>query len=433
LTLQVGQVLGERFRILRPLGQGGMGAVYVAEQLGLGRHVALKVMHPHIASAPGFSERFQREAQVLARLRHPGSVEVYDYGLDADFLFLAMELVSGETVESLLAREGALPVPHAVGLAVQVLEVLEAAHVLGIIHRDLKPANLFLEAHARGERVKVLDFGLATIGGGEQARLTQEGMAMGTPGFMSPEQMRGLPLDGRSDLYSLGCVLYELLTGVPPFPVMASAEVSASHLYKPVPPLREARPDLSLPEHLEAVVMKALEKLPERRPPDATTLRQELLAVLDEPMGAPAPKKRGEGKKTERGFGLGPAQLEVPVPRPVAGGLPVGVLASGGSPTENSLVMSLSACGFQARVASAGEPLGGFGALLVVAGGQESLVQARALAARPGTPPVLLCGPSDDWELVTGALEGGLFDFVPLPVDPIDLIRKVSRAQKLKR
>lgn len=256
---------------------------------------------------------------------------------------------------------------------------------------------------------------------------------MGTPGFMSPEQMRGLPLDGRSDLYSLGCVLYELLTGVPPFPVMASAEVSASHLYKPVPPLREARPDLSLPEHLEAVVMKALEKLPERRPPDATTLRQELLAVLDEPMGAPAPKKRGEGKKTERGFGLGPAQLEVPVPRPVAGGLPVGVLASGGSPTENSLVMSLSACGFQARVASAGEPLGGFGALLVVAGGQESLVQARALAARPGTPPVLLCGPSDDWELVTGALEGGLFDFVPLPVDPIDLIRKVSRAQKLKR
>ncbi len=404
----------------------------MAEQLGLDRQVALKVMHPHIASAPGFPERFHREAQVLARLRHPGSVEVYDYGLDAGFLFLAMELVSGETVASLLAREGALPVPRAVGLAVQVLEVLEAAHLLGIIHRDIKPANLFLEAHERGERVKVLDFGLATFGGVEQARLTQAGTAVGTPGFMSPEQLRGLPLDGRSDLYALGCVLYELLTGVPPFPVMPSAEMSAAHLYKPVPPLREARPDLSLPERLEAVVMKALEKLPERRPPDAPTLRQELLAVLAEPVGAPAPK-RGEGKKTERGLGLGSARHEVSVPRLVAGGLPVGVLASGESATENTLVMSLSVCGFQARVASTQEPLEGFGALLVVAGGRESLVLARALAARPGTPPVLLCGPAEDWELVTGALEGGLFDFIPLPLDPLDLTRKVSRAQKLKR
>ncbi|PTL80484.1 serine/threonine-protein kinase [Vitiosangium sp. GDMCC 1.1324] len=426
-----GQIVGERFRVLRALGQGGMGAVYEAEQLGLGRRVALKVMHPHIARAPGFSERFQREAQVLARLRHPGSVEVYDYGLDTGFLFLAMELVSGETVDSLLMREGALPVPRAVGLAVQVLEVLEAAHALGIIHRDLKPANLFLEPHPGGERVKVLDFGLAALGGELNVRLTQEGMAVGTPGFMSPEQMRGLPLDGRSDLYSLGCVLYELLTGVPPFPVMASAEMAAAHLYKPVPSFREARPDLSLPERLEAVVMRTLEKLPEARPADATALRQELLAVLADPVVA-APKKRGEGKKTERGAGL--VRHEVPVPRPVAGGAPVAVLVSKNQEgAGNTLVMSLGACGFRARVPSAEEPLGEFSALLVIADGPGSLAQARALAARPDSPPVLLCGPADDWDLVTGALEGGLFDFVPLPLDPIDLTRKVSRAQKLKR
>jgi serine/threonine-protein kinase len=430
--LQPGQVIAGRFRVLRALGEGGMGAVYEAEQLGLGRHVALKVMHPHIASAPGFSERFQREAHVLARLHHPGSVEVYDYGLDTGFLFLAMELVSGETVDSLLRREGALPVPRVVGLAVQVLEVLEAAHALGIVHRDLKPANLFLESHPAGERVKVLDFGLAALGGELNVRLTQEGMAVGTPGFMSPEQMRGLPLDGRSDLYSLGCVLYELLTGMPPFPVMASAEVAVAHLYKPIPSFREARPDLSFPERLEAVVMKALEKLPASRPADAAALRQELLSVLAEPVAAP-PKKRGEGKKSERGLGLG-AQHEVPVPRPMAGGAPVAVLAPAHQEAAgNTLVMSLGACGFEARRATEDEPLRGFGALLVVADGRESLARASALASRPGSPPVLLCGPADDWDLVTGALEGGLFDFVPLPLDPIDLTRKVSRAQKLKR
>ncbi|MFY0569505.1 protein kinase domain-containing protein [Archangium lansingense] len=431
--LEVGTVVGERFRVLRALGKGGMGAVFEAEQLGLGRHVALKVMHPHIASAPGFTERFQREAQVLARLRHPGTVEVYDYGLDSGFLFLAMELVSGETVDSLVMREGSLPVSRAVGLAVQVLEVLEAAHALGIIHRDLKPANLFLEPHPGGERVKVLDFGLAALSGELHARLTQEGMSVGTPGFMSPEQMRGRQTDGRSDLYSLGCVLYELLTGFPPFPVMSSAEVVAAHLYKPVPSFHEVRPDLSLPERLESLVRKAMEKLPESRPPDAASMRQELLAVLAEPVGPPPlPKKRGEGKKSERG--LGRMQHEVPVPKPVAGGAPVAVLAPRHQDAAaNTLVMSLAACGFQAWVASETEPWHAFGALLVVADGRESLAWARTLAARPGSPPVLLCGPADDWDLVTGALEGGLFDFVPLPLDPMDLTRKVSRAQKLKR
>ena len=401
MSLHAGQWVGERFRIIRLLGEGGMGAVYEAEQVGLDRHVALKVMHPHIASAPGFAERFQREAQVLARLRHPGSVEVYDYGLDQGLLFLAMEQVSGETLETLVQREGPLDAARAVGLVVQVLEVLEAAHALGIVHRDLKPANLFLEPHPQGERVKVLDFGLAALEGPENARLTQEGMAVGTPGFMSPEQMRGLPLDGRSDLYAVGCVLYELLAGVAPFPSMPSAEMAVAHLYKPVTPLRLVRWGLSVSEPLEAVVMKALEKLPAARPADATAMRQALLAVFQQPGGGLA-GRRGEGKKLERAL----VPHELVEPRPVVGGAPVAVLAARASEVGPGLVKSLAACGFQARVVLADEPLAGFGALLVVADGREALPQARALAARPGCPPVLLCGSSNDWELVTGALEG---------------------------
>ncbi|QRK04603.1 hypothetical protein JQX13_30675 [Archangium violaceum] len=167
----------------------------------------------------------------------------------------------------------------------------------------------------------------------------------------------------------------------------------------------------------------------EARPSDAAAMRQELLAVLAEPW-ASAPRRRGEGKKTERG--LVPHALSVT--SPAAGGAPVAVLAEPHpSAAGNTLMMSLAACGFQARVISAEESLRELGALLVVAEGRESLARAKALAARPDSPPVLLCGPSDDWDLVTGALEGGLFDFVPLPLEPNDLIRKVSRAQKLKR
>ena len=272
----------------------------------------------------------------------------------------------------------------------------------------------------------MLDFGLASLDGPQDARLTQEGMAVGTPGFMSPEQMRGLALDARSDLYAVGCVLYELLAGFAPFPSMPSAEMIVAHLYKPIPPLRSLRLGPSVSEALDAVVMKALEKLPEARPANAAAMRQALLAVLDEPLG---PKlRRGEGKKPERG----PQVHEVVEPRPLAGGAPVGVL--GTSPADiHALVTSLTTCGFQARGVREDEPLEALGALLVVAQGRETLSRARALAARPGCPPVLLCGPSHDWDLVTGALEGGLFDFVPLPLDPLDLTRKVSRAQKLKR
>ncbi len=426
-VLEVGYTLAGRYRILRLVGEGGMGSVYEAMQLKQGRNLALKVLHPHIVRVPGVPERFQREAEVLARLRHPGSVEVLDYGVEGEFLFLAMELLQGETVEERVLREGLLPVPRVMEVGVRVLEVLEAAHALGIVHRDLKPTNLFFEMHDGSERVKVLDFGLAALVGEDAARLTRTGLAVGTPGFMPPEQLRGQQVDGRSDLYALGCVLYELLSGTPPFPTTFSAELTAAHLYQPVRPLRQVRPDRDIPEALEAVVLKALEKLPSARPPDAASMRRELQALLQPSAAVP---KRGEGKKSDRGL----APLAVVEPKPVPGAMPVGVLAPREGGTEGALLTALSAGGFRAQAVASDRALEGLSALLVAAtSGSEALARAKALASRPGAPPVLLCGPAEDWSLVTGALEAGLFDFVPLPLDPVDLSRKVSRAQKLKR
>ncbi|MFY0574359.1 hypothetical protein ACN28S_08385 [Cystobacter fuscus] len=174
-------------------------------------------------------------------------------------------------------------------------------------------------------------------------------------------------------------------------------------------------------------MMRAMEKLPTARPVDAAAMREELLAVLAEPVSGAAPARRGEGKKTGR-----PTPREVAPPGPVVGSLPVAVLSER-TDAGARLVESLTTCGFQARFAEADESLLGFGALLVIAEGRASLARARELAARPDVPPVLVCGPAEDWELVTGALEGGVFDFIPLPPDPRDLTRKVSRAQKLKR
>jgi serine/threonine protein kinase len=186
---RLGRTLAGRFQLLSVLGQGGMGTVYEAEQLGLSRRVALKVLHAHIVTSPGAVARFQREATLMARLHHPGAAQVYDFGEDGGELFLAMERLHGETLDAVLFRDGPLPIPMAVEVAAQVLEVLEAAHALGIVHRDLKPSNVMLTWEQATPQVKVLDFGLAQVmDASPQARITAAGMVPGTPAYMSPEQ-----------------------------------------------------------------------------------------------------------------------------------------------------------------------------------------------------------------------------------------------------
>ncbi|WP_163866599.1 TonB family protein [Myxococcus eversor] len=285
----LGQVLHERFRILAPLGAGGMGRVYRALQLPLERMVALKVLSPAFPTAndPEFQRRFLLEASITAKLRHPNTVTIIDYGKTDDGTFyIAMEYLEGRTLAEHLAA-GPLHWPRAVDIAQQVCRSLREAHRLGVVHRDLKPANVMLlaeEGGAERDHVKVLDFGLVKpfVVQGEShlsvPDITQGGMFLGSPTYMAPEQARNLA-DARSDVYALGVLLYQMLMGRPPFLMQDPLELIFAHHKEPPPRFQAVRPDLALPESVEAVVRRCLEKQPTHRYDSMDALLEALRAV----------------------------------------------------------------------------------------------------------------------------------------------------------
>jgi eukaryotic-like serine/threonine-protein kinase len=252
--------LADRYHLERELGSGGMAIVYLAQDLKHRRQVAIKVLRPELAAALG-RERFLREVTTTANLRHPHILPLFDSGEAGEFLFYVMPLVEGESLRGRLAREKQLPLDDALRIAREVADALDHAHAHGLVHRDIKPANILLE---NGHAV-VADFGIAraiTAAGGEA--LTETGLSLGTPLYMSPEQAAGEPsMDGRSDQYALGCVLYEMLGGEPPFTGRTAQAILARRLGEPVPPLRTVRE--SVPVHVEQAINRALSKAPADR------------------------------------------------------------------------------------------------------------------------------------------------------------------------
>jgi serine/threonine-protein kinase len=270
----IGRWILDQYRVLAKIGEGGMGAVYLAEQPSVGRNAVIKIVHPWLSRDPKIAARFDTEARSAARLQNPHIVSLYNYGRLPDAtLFIAMEHLEGCTIADLMRGSGRIDPHRAVGIATQVCEALQEAHRRGVVHRDLTPNNLMLINRRGGpDFVKVLDFGVAKLHGTE---VTGRG-AVGTPGYMAPEQLRDEPVDGRADIYALALILYEMLTGQPAFQASSAAALMNKHLNELPRPMMAAAPGVDINPSLEACVMRALAKQPYQRPRDADAFAEEL-------------------------------------------------------------------------------------------------------------------------------------------------------------
>lgn len=271
----VGRVLDKRYRIMRPLGEGAMGVVYEAVQLSVKRPVAIKVVRDELGRDVTITQRFLREARLLTSIAHPNVVEVYDYGeTETGSLYLVMELLRGNTLDAILVAERRFSPERTCDIGIQLCDALTAAHAKGVVHRDLKPANVVLIAGG-SDWVKILDFGLAKSLSEPTSELTYAGAVLGTPLYMSPEAIRSDAADPRSDLYALGCILYEMVAGRPPFQGATSALVLARQLDDVPEPL-----STDVPAELRKLINKLLAKTPMARPASALDVRHVLESCL---------------------------------------------------------------------------------------------------------------------------------------------------------
>lgn len=274
------RLIADKYRLDRLLARGGMGTVYIGTHIELDRAVAIKLLLPNFSADPQAFERFRREARAAAKIKHPNIADVYDYGTLADGeSYIVMELVEGETLQERLRNMGKLPIAEALMISRQIADGMEAAHHSGIVHRDLKPSNIILtQAHDGSRLVKIVDFGIAKISeqiAAEDATLTATGTLVGTPRYMSPEQCLGDNLDERSDIYSFGVILYEMLAGQPPFDAPSAVAIAVKRVNELPPPIEERCQDV--PPMLAHLISDLLSVDPSGRPQTATELRQRLV------------------------------------------------------------------------------------------------------------------------------------------------------------
>ena len=292
----IGRVIDGRYRVLGKLGQGGMGSVYQVEHLAMGKIAAMKLLHPGLSEQPELLARFRREAEAVSRLSHPNTVQVFDFGHAEGLMYLVMELVRGKIFGVILRRDGPMAWDRARRILIQTCDALSEAHEAGIIHRNLKPENL-LVSRARDGRdlVKVVDFGLAKLRAEDDSgQVTARGSLVGTPFYMSPEQIRADELDARSDIYSLGAVLYRMVTGEHPFAGNTPVAVLTQHLTDRLIPPSLRRPDLALDARIDPIIGKAMAKACEDRYADADEFRQAL-----ETRSAPLPTVADTSQATD--------------------------------------------------------------------------------------------------------------------------------------
>ncbi|MBI4508052.1 MAG: protein kinase [Deltaproteobacteria bacterium] len=306
----LGRLIDSRYRVLARLGQGGMGIVYKVEHQRMGKIAAMKVLHRELADDKEVVKRFRREAEAVSRLNHPNTVQTFDFGTCDGAMYLVMEYVRGEDLGNILRRDGPLPFSRAAPIFLQACGALAEAHDTGIVHRDLKPENILVTRTKEGQdHVKVLDFGLAKLSERDEALdVTTRGTIVGTPYYMSPEQIRGEELDHRTDIYSFGATMYRVLTGEPPFQAQAPIGVLTKHLTEEVTPLRLRTPGLEIDSRVEALVLRAMAKQRENRFPTVDSLREELESLRVDLLGS-SPKV--ERRPSSQGGAVGPSHTPV--------------------------------------------------------------------------------------------------------------------------
>lgn len=427
-----GDLLDGRFRIERWLGAGGMGEVYIARQLGLDRPVAIKTLLPQYASDPDARARFLREARVASSLRHPNVVEIYDVAESEGVPFLAMELLRGVTLHEMVGQGQALEVGDALVVTHQLLDALIAAHEIGLVHRDLKPENVFVEDTAGGgQRIVVVDFGLAFIeGGGDmRGRMTREGLVVGTPAYLSPEQAQGHPVGPPSDVYALGVLLFEMLTGDLPF---AGSEINilTQHIYVKPPRPGEVTNGEGIPRELEDLVLDMLAKSPEARP-TVRTIRDRL-RVIEGTMAGQRQRGRDDSYLLGREARMVSLPARTAVQRPpgastgaVNADLRVGVHGD----LSRDLWYGLPVNGIEAVRLDSDEAAGQPVDLVLCTTGRPEDV---AILVGRGQP-VVSVAPRNDIDILARLLRAGATEVIPAPLAIDETVRKLRKAQRKAR
>jgi eukaryotic-like serine/threonine-protein kinase len=389
------QLVADRYRIIRKLGEGGMGAVYLAEHVVIEKKFALKVLAPELARRSDLVARFLQEARSASRIGHENVIDIMDFGQAPEGLvYIAMEFLDGKDLGEIVRTKGAMEWSQARGIVLQICRALRAAHDKGIVHRDMKPENIFLIAReGQPHFVKILDFGIAKVMGLDPngPRLTRTGMIFGTPEYMAPEQAEGKDTDHRADIYAVGCILYHLLTGQTPFVAESFMTMLTKHLMEePVPPSAR-RPDLVITAEMDALVLKALEKDRDKRWQSMAELLEAVSACAG-PETAPAPRPP-YGQTVEMGGAH--ALVAVRVVRPqetarVSPGAGESALAGSEAPSENSR----AARGKTVALVAAGIVLGGaVAAWLALSHGKEPAPAATSAVVAPVAPAPALPPP----------------------------------------
>jgi tRNA A-37 threonylcarbamoyl transferase component Bud32 len=375
----LGRTLLGQFVLREKLGEGGMGAVYLAEQPTVGRRAVVKLLQPRLAGDPEIAARFNLEARAAAALNHPHIVTVYNYGADDGALVLAMEHLEGRDLERRLAAEGPLLPARAVHVARQICDALAEAHRRGVVHRDLKPSNVMLVTRGRdADFVKVLDFGIAKV---EGVTITGGGTVFGTPEYMSPEQLRAEPLDGRSDLYALGVLLFEIIAGRLPFSGATPEAQMQAHLQQLPPSLLEAAPQAGVSPALAALVAQLMAKDRAARPADADAAAEALAALA----GAPEAAAGGARRAGAAGDGAGLPAWQLAALFAVLLATAIGLLVllrPSGEPAGSAPAGTTSAAAHPAPAASAATPSGAAPS----ASGESA--PASLASADPSLPPL---------------------------------------------